>query len=92
LLRYYLRVGLIAEPGRVTDSISKFPPALLSAILDVSCLAFREVKDVSPQLVVPTVFETLVKGLGKSESSIVAASAQRAGAALRKLCKKNGAE
>src|SRR6476646_9627888 len=40
LLRYYLRVGLISEPARVTEIISRFPPALLSAVLDVSCLAF----------------------------------------------------
>ena len=88
LLRYYLRVGLISEPTRVTETISKFPPALLSAVLDVSCLAFKEVKNVSPQLEVPDVFNALVATLANAENAVVANSAQRAGAALQKLHKK----
>jgi len=85
LLRYYLRFGLVSEPARVTDVIANFPPTLLSAVLDVSCLAFREVKNVSPQLVVPREFATLVTALASAENEVVKNSAQRAVVVLGKL-------
>lgn len=85
LLRYYLRVGLVSEPGKVTEIISRFPPALLSAVLDVSCLAFREVKNVSPQLDVPREFAILVTALASAENEEVKNSAQRAAVVFQKL-------
>lgn len=85
LLRFYLRVGLVSEPARVTEVISRFPPALLSAVLDVACLAFKEVMNVSPQLGVPREFATLVTALASVESEVVRNSAQRTAAVFRKL-------
>ena len=85
LLRYFLRVGLLSEPTRITEVISKFPPALLSAVLDVSCLAFKEVKGVSPQLEVPHEFAALVTALATVENEEVRSSAERAVAVFRKL-------
>jgi len=85
LLRYLLRVGLVSEPTRITDFISKFPPALLSAVLDVSCLAFKEVKNVSARLKVPREFAALVTALATVEDEEVRRSAQRAAAVFRRL-------
>ena len=85
LLRYFLRVGLPSQPKRITEVISKFPPALLSAVLDVSCLAFKEVKGVSPQLEVPREFGALVTALATVENEEVRNSAKRAAAVFRRL-------
>lgn len=85
LLRYYLRVGLVCDPAHVTQVISNFPPALLSAVLDVSCLAFKEVKNVSPQSDVPREFRALITALATAENEEVRSSAQRAAATLPKL-------